>query len=203
MSPPEPRARVCGVVLAAGLSRRFLQSDPSGRAPIKQLFEIDGETLVHRTARIGLESAISSVLVVVGHQAREVRAAVSDLAVSVVENPNFEDGQSTSVRAALAGIGEAASAALFMPCDQPRLDSQTLTALIEAHLLAFEKIVVPAVGGQRRSPVLIPRTLFGALQEIDGDSGARQLFTRYAHLIDEVEFPSDRPFQDLDSLADH
>src|ERR1700687_1734387 len=83
-------APVAGLVLAAGLSTRM------GRN--KQLLELRGETVVARAARMALEAGLSPVVVILGHQAELVRAAVAHLPVLTVENPSPERGRARSVR---------------------------------------------------------------------------------------------------------
>ncbi len=185
------RLLYAGVVLAAGASRRF-----SGTVP-KQLVELDGEPLVRRAARRALESRLGSVIVVVGHRAAEVRRAVADQPVEVVENPNWQEGQSGSVRAGLAAIAEEAAAAVFIPCDQPFLTAELIDRLLDAHAASGAPIAVPAYRGRRGSPVLIARPLFPELARITGDAGGRQLFGR--HRVVEVDLEEERPLLDFDT----
>jgi molybdenum cofactor cytidylyltransferase len=119
----------------------------------------------------------------------------------VVENPDFADGQSTSVRAGLSRVEPEAEAVLFIPCDLPHLDSDALDRLIAAFAETRRPIVVPFAGGRRRAPVLIARRLFAEIETITGDEGARQLFPQHQADIHEVEFESARPFEDLDRIG--
>lgn len=184
--------RVTGVVLAAGRSTRFGSEHP------KQLHKIDGQTLVYRTARSALASKLCQTIVVIGHRGDAVGAAVAGLAVEVIDNPDFADGQSASVKAGLSRLDPDSTAAMFLPCDLPNLDAQTIDRMIEAYAECLAPIVVPVVDGKRRAPVIIDRSLFPAVLTIAGDQGARQLFRGYENDIVEVAFSSVRPFEDLD-----
>jgi len=200
MGGPEPGSErrggsVAGVVLAAGRSTRF------GGAVPKQLHQIHGETLVCRTARVALASRLDRVVVVAGHRATEVGAAVAGLALEVVVNRNFASGQSTSVAAGLARVGTEAEAIVFIPCDLPNLDAATIDRLLAVYADSAGLIVVPTVAGQRRAPVLIDRALFDEVRRITGDRGARQLFSQHEADLVEVEFESARPFDDLDRMS--
>lgn len=183
--------RVTGIILAAGLSRRF-----GGGTP-KQLHKINGQTLVCRTARVALASKLCQILVVAGHYAAEVGAAVGGLAVGVVVNSDFEDGQSTSVKAGLSRVEPQAGAAMFIPCDLPNLDVESLDRLIAVYGESGGPIVVPTFEGRRLAPVLFDRSLFEGIEGISGDRGARQLFAAHEERIVAVEFGSRRPFEDL------
>ncbi len=183
-----------GVVLAAGASRRF-----GGPLP-KQLVELDGEPLVRRAARTALAARLGEVIVVVGHRGAEVRRAVQELPVTVVDSPRWQQGQSRSVRAGLAAVAERAAAAVFIPCDQPHLTAELIDRLVAEHAASGQPIVVPAYRGRRGSPVLIARALFPELARLEGDAGGRQLFDR--HPVHELELEDEAALIDLDHPAD-
>ncbi|MFQ5528182.1 MAG: NTP transferase domain-containing protein [Thermoanaerobaculia bacterium] len=184
--------RVAGVILAAGRSARFGADLP------KQLHRIGGQTLVHYSACVALGSQLRRIVVVTGHRGADVGAVVAGLAVEVVHNPNFADGQSTSVKAGLAAVASDADAVLFIPCDLPNLDVPAIDRLIEAYAESRGPIVVPVAEGKRRAPVLIDRSLFGEIDGVTGDRGARQIFPAHEDEIVEVVFDSALPFEDLD-----
>ncbi len=166
-------ARVAGVVLAAGGARRM-----QGR--LKQLLPCGGETLVHRAARVALEAGLSPVWVVVGARAAAVEAAVAELPVRVLSNPQWAEGQSTSVRAAALALQEArAAAAVFLLSDQPFIPPALIRALCRAAASTSAPILAPFIAGQRANPVFIRARLFPLLAALTGDQGARGLFEEF------------------------
>lgn len=189
------RADVAAVVLAAGGSARF-------GADLKQLVRFDGETLVHRAARTALQAGLSPVLVVIGCRGEAVAAAVADLPVEIVESPGWQEGQSRSVTAGLTALPAEAEAAIFVPCDQPLLDAATLEGLAATFRDTRAPAVVPVFGGRRGSPVLFARALFGELTRITGDAGGRQVLSRYAGRIAQVELEREEPLLDVDTPED-
>ncbi len=187
---------VSGVILAAGPSRRF-----PGR--VKQLLEIEREPLVRRVTREALQSGLHEILVVVGCEAARVQTALSGLPVRVVENPDYECGQSSSVQAGLEAIHARASGALFIPSDQPFLTAPIIDALLAAYRKSpAARIVLPCYRGRRGAPVLWDRSLFGALNRIAGDQGGRQLLHRHRAAILQVELKEERPLLDIDCPED-
>ncbi len=189
-------ARVTGVVLAAGPSKRF------GRATPKQLARIRGEPMVRRACRVALASQLRQILVVVGHRSSSVGAVLAGLAVELIENPRYAEGQSTSVRAALPRIEPDAEAAVFLPCDQPFLTEETIDALIARFEETGGPIVVPTFEGRRGAPVLIAAGFFDELATIRGDQGARQLFASQQDRLVELELADERPLIDVDYPRD-
>lgn len=188
---------VSGVVLAAGLSTRF---ETCSDTP-KQLYRIDGESLVRRTCRAAVTSALGEVILVTGHAAESVRSEVADLDLRAVHNPSYADGQSGSVRRGLAAVADGAEGAMFLPVDQPGLDA----AIIDRLLGAFDgsaSIVVPTFQGRRGAPVTFGRDWFARLEDLRGDEGARPLLRELAAQVEELELNSARPLVDIDTEAE-
>ena len=190
------RSTVAGIVLAAGASTRL-----AGDVP-KQLLELGGEPLVRRTVRAAVTSRLLEVVVVLGHEARQVKAVLDGLDVRIVENPQFRNGQSTSVRAGLAAIDPRATAALFVPADQALLSSLLIDRLTEAHEASGKAIALPTFQGRRGAPVLFGRSLFGELEQLEGDTGGRALLPRFGDRIAEVAVEAPLELADVDTLED-
>lgn len=100
VDPPDARTHettVAGLLLAAGTSTRFGEAN-------KLLADVDGQPMARRSAATLLDADLDRVLVVVGYEASAVRDALSGPDVEFVENPAYEAGQATSVRAAVAAL---------------------------------------------------------------------------------------------------
>jgi molybdenum cofactor cytidylyltransferase len=165
----EGRERVVGVLLAAGTSSRFGEAN-------KLLADLDGAPVVARAARSLCDAALESVIVVLGHEAGRVRAALADRDVTFVENPDYADGQSTSVRAGVAAAADAAAdAAVFLPGDMPFVDPATVDRLVAAYRAGVAPALAAAHDGRRGNPVLFDGTRFEALSAVDGDTGGRSV----------------------------
>lgn len=163
--------RVAGVVLAAGGSTRL-------RTP-KQLVAWRGRPLVWHAVRAAVEGGLDPVVVVVGAHAGEVRQALSGELATIVDNPAWTDGQSTSMRGGLAAVESAAEAIVFLLADTPLVDRRVVHSLVQEHRRTLAPIVAPRAGGRWATPVLFDRSTFAALAAIEGDRGGRALFGRY------------------------
>jgi molybdenum cofactor cytidylyltransferase len=172
VSPPSPAEAVpdrdlVGVVLAAGTSSRF-----GGRNKLTE--PVDGTPMGRRVAETLLAAHLDGVAVVVGHGAAAVRATVADLAVAVLENDAYADGQSTSVRRGVAWARErGADAAVFALGDMPDVDPGSVDALVATYALTGRSALAAAYDGDRGNPVLFDAAHFDALAELDGDRGGR------------------------------
>lgn len=168
-------AGVACAVLAAGASRRL--GHP------KQLTLHRGEPLVRVAANCACQSRATATAVVVGAQAGSVRAALAAVPIEVVANPAWEEGMAASIRIAVAWAERRGSdALLLMLCDQPRLTAAHLDRLIAE----YERSGLPVASYYAHKsavPALFPRSLFGSLATLAGDSGARRLLNDGRSLI--------------------
>jgi molybdenum cofactor cytidylyltransferase len=182
---------ISGILLAAGRSSRMGQP--------KLLLPWGNIQLVRHVAQIALRSALDSLIVVTGHRAEHVQAALDGLPVTLVHNDAFLDGQSTSVRAGIAGLGANVEAALILLADQPLLQSSTIDALIATYRQHQPRIVAPLYQGQRGNPVLFDRTLFAELNALHGDQGARPVLQVHAQQLHLVDVADEGVLLDLDT----
>jgi len=183
---------IAAVVLAAGGSARL------GRP--KQLVPIDGEPLVRRAARAALDAGCRPVAVVLGAESDSVGAAVADLPVLPVSNPDWAAGVGTSIACGMrAAAAHRPAGCVVLPCDQPRLTACVLAGLIERFRRGDARAVACAYGGTVGTPVLFAPALFDRLQALTGDSGAKRLLRGCAPLP-VVDFPGGE--LDIDTDAD-
>ena len=125
--------------------------------------------------------------VVTGHMADEVGAALKGLDVAIVQNPDYAEGLSTSLKAGsrhCRGNGRA----LVMLADMPQISPDIIARLIDAYdPQAGGFIVVPTVAGKQGNPVLWSKRYFADLMTIQGDVGARHLIGANQAAVVEVE----------------
>ncbi len=164
---------VAGIILAAGKASRY-GSDVTGLP--KQLLTWGGESFVRKVSRCALEAGLSPVVVVLGAFARRIRASLEGLPVMYMENPAWENGQSTSIQAGLNSLPKGSGAAVFLLADQPQVPSELVRSLVETHAAGLPPLVAPLVEGRRANPVLFDRVTFPELLKLTGDVGGRALF---------------------------
>jgi molybdenum cofactor cytidylyltransferase len=183
------------LVLAAGAGRRMGGG--------KQLVVLDGETLIERAVDTALASGLGRVVVIVGHDAERVCAAIGDRPVTIVKNEGYGDGLSSSIRRGISVLDEDTMAVIIHLADMPDVDAALLCRLAEA----FEPdkdhdVVVPMYKNHRGNPVLFGRKYFDQLARLTGDTGARQLLSSLDRNIVAVPAQSDGILVDLDTNDD-
>jgi molybdenum cofactor cytidylyltransferase len=168
--------------------------------PNKLIEQIGGRPLVRMAAEVALASRARPVIVVTGHERERVEAALTDLKVQKVHNPDFAAGLSTSLKAGLAAVSADVDGAVICLGDMP----QVRAALIDRLLGAFDPergalIVVPTFDGKRGNPVVWSRRFFPELMALEGDVGARHLIARYSEAVTEVPVTDQAALIDIDT----
>jgi CTP:molybdopterin cytidylyltransferase MocA len=186
--------RVGVIVLAAGRGSRFGDEAP------KTLARLGERPLVAHAVASAKASGLRPLVVVVGCQASEV-AAAAGRDVEVIENPDWAEGMSTSLRAGLAAVvaDRTVTAMTVALADQPRIGDEAYRRLVLAHADGAE-LAVATYGGKRGHPVLIGRSYFDEAMRMTGDQGARTLLAK----PEVVEVPCDGTGEatDVDTPAD-
>lgn len=193
--------RVTAILLAAGLSKRL------GRN--KLLLPLGDETVLRKTAKAVLASAVTEVILVTGHEEAEVKGAVEGLNVRVAHNPRYAEGQSTSMIAGIEAAPEDTDAYLFVLGDQPLLTPGIVNGVISL----FEEsrpdalVAAPAFEGRRGNPALFSVSVRDELLRASGDAGGRgiiqRLETESPGGIVFLELPNDDIFLDIDTEEDY
>jgi molybdenum cofactor cytidylyltransferase len=187
--------KLAGLLLAAGGATRF--GSP------KVLATFRGEPLVCRAVHLLAPRCQAGVHVVVGASAAGVRGALAnelaDESVTLVENPGWASGLSTSLVQGVAALPQGADAALILLCDQPAITADDLDALIAAWQVEPALIAAAGFSDRLGPPVIIPRSFWPQLAALRGDQGARSLLEWHAehttvvmpHAALDVDTPED------------
>ena len=185
---------VSAIVLAAGAGSRFGGG--------KLLAPFGGQTLIEATLSGLREAPVDEIIVVLGKHSEELRNLCEPYGVRLVENPCWEEGMSTSVRAGLEATEPEAQAAVFLLADQPLVGSEAVTRLVDAYEERAE-VAVATYEGAPRNPVLLKREVWPMLdRELSGDEGARRFIRRHPELVTEVPCDDVADPADVDTVED-
>ncbi len=187
------------LVLAAGASSRLGQP--------KQLVRYEDEPLLSRAIRVAHEAGAKPIFVVLGAFCEAMLESLEGNAYAprILINKAWSTGMASSLRLGAAAAERAGvDDLLVLTCDQPAVTPDHLRRLVSVS--KREHVVASYYGSRRGIPVLFPDFSFHALQELQGDAGARELLQDDAVLTVSLpggELDLDTPDDLLALLAMH
>lgn len=191
--PAAPR-RVAAVVLAAGASSRM------GRN--KLLLPYAGQPLVRRAVMAAAGAALDPVLVVLGHEADEVRRALAGAPCVTVLSPDHAQGQRLSLQSGIEAVPADASAALVALADMPLVTSAMMAALREAYLRGAAPLIASRYGSVLAPPTLYDRSLFPELLDLTGAGAGKPVLLRHLEEATVLTWP-EQALADVDRPEDY
>jgi CTP:molybdopterin cytidylyltransferase MocA len=185
---------VSAVLLAAGAGSRFGGG--------KLLAPFGGRPLIEATLSELRRAPVDEIIVVVGAERERLRSIATEYGASVVENPGWEEGMSTSVRAGIRACAPEARAALVALADQPLVGVEAVERLVGIFEGGAE-VAVATYGGEPRNPAIFSREVWPLLErELSGDKGARVFLKRHPELVTKVTCDDVADPADVDTVED-
>lgn len=185
---------ITAIVLAAGTSSRY-----GGENKLLQPF--DGGSVLRTVVQRMREGGVASVIVVTGHQAGEIRAALAGADVTFAHNERYQTGeQVSSIKAGLASAAAlGADAALIMLGDMPLLQAEIVRRLTRAYALGCGGIIAPRYGAIRGHPVLIARRFWPQAHALPDGAPMRQLLEAHSGDVALLQVNTDSVLRDVDT----
>ena len=156
-----------GVILAAGASSRAGAFKPG--------LLIGGKTMIARCIE-GMEDICQRIIVVGGYEVDQLRSFVGAFwKAECIENPSYQKGMFTSVKAGLALVG--GDRCFVLPGDVPLVPLR-----VYRELLAIDaEIVVPTFRGTNGHPVCLSKTVIPRILAEPDQSSLRDLIRRMGY----------------------
>ena len=184
------------IILAAGKASRM------GKA--KQLLIYRGSSFISHAVKIGLNSICKSVVVVLGAYAEQIKPEINKLPIQVVENPQWETGMSSSIRAGIDAINQSnpnLDAVIIALADQPLISEAIFDRLIQSYQQTGNIIIACAYDDIVGVPALFNKNIFSELINLEGDRGAKALMGKYRDEV--LTIPVAEAAFDIDTEDDY
>ena len=190
---------IAGIVLAGGKSSRM--GRPKALLPIGPR----GDTFFDRVTDTLLDAGLRDIVVVVGADAAAIRAGIRPKpGVRIIDNPDYEQGQLTSLVAGLRAIDNPqVRAALVTLIDVPLVTAATVRTLLQSQRDNAALIVRPVSKGRHGHPVIFSRELFPELYRADPAHGAKPIVRAHASEMIEVPIEDEGAFTDIDTREEY
>jgi molybdenum cofactor cytidylyltransferase len=174
------------IILAAGRSRHL---------PFPKALAIFGDSTALDIAVANCEG-LGRPIAVLGSDAELIRPTVPGNA-RIVLNPRWQEGQLSSLLAALQHVPDHAAFMLY-PADHPLLQKETIQRLVSAfcNRAASQKIAMPRHNGSFGHPVILAAEL---REEIMAATTAREVVYRFPERIKILEAQTSAIYDDFDT----
>ena len=170
----------------------------------KALLPWMGTTLVEYQLEQMATSRVSTVIVVVGHEAEAVGVRVAERkGVKVVENRNYRQGRASSVVAGVREVSIDSKALLLLNVDQPR-PSWLIDEVVDAHSRGGAKITIPVHKGRRGHPTVFDGSLRDEMLAITEEGlGLKQVVRQDGGRVGNVEVSSSLIYLDMNTPEEY
>ena len=173
---------LAAVILSAGASSRM--GSPKALLPYREGTFLEHLIKVTRHPQIGVTR------VVLGAGAEAIRTSAKLDSAIVVLNPDWEQGQLSSICAGLRSLeGIETDGMVLCPVDHPLVSALLVSELVERFYEEKKAIVVPTYKGRRGHPVIFSNALFSELLAAPAEQGARAVV--WTHSAEVLEVPTD------------
>jgi len=198
--------QTAAIILAAGSSSRM------GGGRHKLLLPLHDRPVLAHVLDAVLASQARPIVLLLGHQAKQVRAHIASYAthpdLNIIENTDYLQGMSTSMRLGIQTLQSydytkstesEIDSALVLLGDQPLITAQDIDILISTYRTTGKRIVAPTYEGKRGNPILFDASLFPELLKVTGDEGGRSVLERHRDEIATVEMGNPLANIDVDT----
>ncbi len=182
------------ILLAAGRSLRM-------GAQNKLLMPYGESCMVRLLAERLLQSKAAEVIVVLGHEAEPVRAALEGLQVHFAFNKQYHDGMTSSIQAGVRAARADAAGYLICPADMPFLTTEDYNHILKS-LSGKREILVPTYRGQRGNPVFFSRHFKQKILAHTEPEGCKGIVKAHIADVSLLPFPNKHILNDIDKPED-
>jgi molybdenum cofactor cytidylyltransferase len=184
---------IVAVILSAGESRRM------GRP--KALLPIDGQTFIERIVAALKQTKVGKIIVILGHNARELQSKISHLPVEILINTDYKLGQLSSLQLAVRNLQPDldCDGMLVHLVDHPYLAPALVEEMIRRFYETKKRIIVPKFHGKRGHPVIFSNALFDEILSAPMEEGAKAVVNAHRAETLEIETEEEGIAVDIDT----
>lgn len=192
------KSPIVAIILAAGESSRLYRE---GIRTPKPMLPVGRGTFL--TQALNNCKGICSVIVVLGHRARELKVYCRKIRAKSCINENYQRGQTSSLKCGIKHAPADAAAFLIYPVDYPLVKGSTVKALVDAFRRNKNRIISPRCAGRGGHPVLVPASLREEFLALGDDQPARDVIYKDEKRVMKVEVDDMGISRDVDTVDEY
>jgi len=169
---------LAAVILSGGASRRM--GSP------KALLTYQGRPFLEHLLSVTKHPAIGVRRVVLGPDAEAIAKDIALEPGEIVLNHQWENGQLSSLHAAMKTLPPNSTGILLCPVDHPLISVTLVNSLIEEFRSSHAPVVVPSYRGRRGHPVIFSASVYHELWGAPPDQGARAVVWAHKGEVSDV-----------------
>ncbi|GLR18031.1 nucleotidyltransferase family protein [Portibacter lacus] len=185
---------VSGILLAAGNSTRMGDAN-------KLLLPIKGEPLFVKMVRAMEHSNLDELIVVLGHDYKQMIPHCNSNALKLAINGNHLEGQTSSIKAGMQLINPSSNAVMICLADMPLITSDHLNKLLTVS--NHQNIFRPMHNGRPGNPTIFPKSLFNELLDCKNPNGCKEVINTNADLLKIYDTEDPAYFSDMDTPEEY
>lgn len=162
-----------------------------------------GTTVIGQVVQTLSALGLAEIVVVTGHRAADVEAALTGRRVGCVFNPHYAGGEMlSSIQTGLAALSADSEAVLVCLGDQPQMETATVAAVLaEGERTEWRRVVIPSYQMRSGHPILLPIAL--KLQIMDTTDTLRAILRANSEIVQYVLVDTPTVLADLDTPEDY
>jgi molybdenum cofactor cytidylyltransferase len=170
---------LAAVILSGGASRRM--GSP------KALLSYQGRPFLEHLLDVAHHPKIGVRRIVLGADAEPIAQEVNLAPDEIVINEEWENGQLSSIQAALRSLPAQTDGIILLLIDHPLISSALVGELVESFYSSRKSIVLPVYEGRRGHPVIFSAALYQELMDAPLETGARSVVWAHSGEIQIVQ----------------
>jgi molybdenum cofactor cytidylyltransferase len=170
---------LAAVILSGGASRRM--GSP------KALLSYQGRPFLEHLLDVAHHPKIGLRRVVLGADAEPIAKEVNLAVDEIVINEQWEQGQLSSIHAALRSLPAQTDGMILLLIDHPLISAVLVGELVDSFYNSGKSIVLPVYEGRRGHPVIFSSSLYQELMSAPLETGARSVVWAHAGEVQVVQ----------------
>lgn len=183
------------VVLAAGTSSRM--------GTPKQLLSFGTSTVLGSVVAALREAKLGPIVVVLGHEAEKVKAAIATEPVQLVTNTDYRLGMFSSVQAGLRALPVETNSFLICLGDQPSIRGETIRELVGKFLACGKGIGIPYTANDQGHPLFVSGKYLNELQMMAPNLTLKHFLAAHGNDIAQLPIEDGAVLRDIDTREDY